>query len=170
MRVHYTQSGERGTTPLAETPRREVHMHVERANSRDLVVNQLPDGSRVIVDPTNERVFALNATAGAAWDACGDPTTLAKVTESMQRSFDPETTMDLAEDAILQLQDKQLVKTSGAHLQATRRKFLATLGAVAVPLVVSLTIADQRAHAVYAASATTTTKPCATAVGCSATK
>lgn len=134
-------------------------MHVERVNPDSLVVNQLPDGSRVILDPTNERVLALNATAGAAWDACSDSTTLASVTQSMQRSFAPETTPELAEAAILQLQDKQLVRTSEAASQASRRRFLTTLGAVAVPFVVSLTIADQRAHTLYAASVKPT--PCA---------
>lgn len=133
-------------------------MHVERANSDGLVVNQLPDGSKVIVDPTNERVFALNATAGAAWDACSNATTLAGVTQNMQRSLDPRINEELAEEAILQLQDKELVKTS---VPSSRRRFLATIGAVAVPLVVSLTIADQRAHAVYAASKPTTS-PCST--------
>ena len=59
-------------------------MQVERANPNTFIENQLPDGSRVIVDPTNERVFALNAAAGAAWDACSAPTTLSEVTESMQ--------------------------------------------------------------------------------------
>ncbi|MGC1296179.1 MAG: PqqD family protein [Alloacidobacterium sp.] len=142
-------------------------MHVERTNSDALVVNQLPDGSRVIVDPTNETVFALNATAGAAWDACSDRTTLAGVTERMQRSLDLGISEELAEQAILQLQDKKLVNTSGLSPQATRRRFLATLGAVAVPLVVSLTIADQRAHTVFAASGKIPTPtPCATAVGC----
>ena len=133
-------------------------MQVERMNSDALVVNRLPDGSRVIVDPENERVLALNATAGAAWDACGGPTTLSRVAEDMQRSFGSGITEELAEEAILQLEEEKLVTTTGSFSKATRRNFLATLGAVAVPLVVSLTIADQRAHAVYA----TSVKPCAT--------
>ena len=137
-------------------------MRVERKNSDALVVNRLPDGSSVIVDPENERVLALNATAGAAWDACGGPTTLSNVTEEMQRSFGSEITEELAGEAILQLEAEKLVTTTGSFSRATRRNFLATLGAVAVPLVVSLTIADQRAHAVYA----TSVKPCAAAVPC----
>lgn len=133
-------------------------MHVEPVNTDALVVNRLPDGSRVIVDTENERVLALNATAGAAWDACGGPTTLSSVTEDMQRSFGSEITEELAGQAILQLEAEKLVTTTGSFSKATRRNFIATLGAVAVPLVVSLTIADQRAHAVYA----TSVKPCAT--------
>ena len=126
-------------------------MQVERINSDALVVNKLPDGSTVIVDSNNETVFALNATAGAAWDACSDPTTLAKVTEGMQRSFDPGVNEGLAEEAILQLHEKKLVKTWGLP-SATRREFIGTLSAIALPLVVSLSITDQRAHALTASS------------------
>ena len=70
-------------------------MQVERTDSDALVVNKLPDGSTVIVDAKNETVFALNATAGAAWDACSDPTTLSGVTERMQRSLDQEITEEV---------------------------------------------------------------------------
>ena len=45
-------------------------MQLERVNPNDLVVNSMPDGSRVIRNSNNETVFALNATAAAAWDAC----------------------------------------------------------------------------------------------------
>jgi hypothetical protein len=127
-------------------------MHVERLNSTDLVVNGLPDGSRVIVNSNNETVFALNATAGAAWDACSAPTTLAKITEEMRRSFDSSVTEELAEEAILQLQEKNLVSISGKFPRTTRREVLAGLGAVALPLVVSLTVGEQKAHAQHANS------------------
>jgi hypothetical protein len=122
-------------------------MQIERLSSSDLVVNSLPDGSRVIVNSKNETVFAMNATAGAAWDACAAPTTLANLTEKMQRFFDPNVTEELAEAAVLQLQDKKLVTISGSAPKATRRAVLAGLGAVALPLVVSLTVGEQKAHA-----------------------
>src|SRR5271170_5178702 len=127
-------------------------MQVERTNPAVLVENKLPDGSRVIVDSANETVFALNATAGAAWDACRTPTTLSDVAEDMRRSLDPAITEQLAEEALLQLQDKKLVNTSGSSSPATRRQFLASLSAVALPLVVALTITDQKAHAIVARS------------------
>ena len=119
-------------------------MQVECTDLDSLVVNKLPDGSRVIVDSANQTVFALNATAGAAWDACSGPTTLARITDEMRRSFDPATTTEIARQAILQLEENKLVKTS----QTTRRRLLGSLSAaVALPLVVSLTLADQRAYA-----------------------
>lgn len=133
-------------------------MQIERTNSDALVVNRLPDGSTVIVDTNNEKVFALNATAGAAWDACSVPTTLAGVTESMQRSFDPGIREELAEEAILQLHDKELVKISGTPSQSSRRQFITKMSYIALPLVVSLSIAEQRAYAKKASSGDP--KPC----------
>jgi hypothetical protein len=130
----------------------EVKMQIERTNPAILLENKLPDGSRVIVDSANETVFALNATSGAAWDACSMPTTLSRVAEDMRRSLDPAITEEFAEEAILQLQDKKLVNSSGPFSLASRRQFLASLSAVAVPLVVALTITDQRAHAIVARS------------------
>ncbi len=124
-------------------------MQVECTNPNALVVNKLPDGSRVILDPSTETVYALNAAAGAAWEACNEPTTLAGVTMHMRRSFDANTSEELAEQAIFELEEKKLVRTS----QTTRRQMLGRLGAAAaLPLVVSLTLADQRAYALSAGS------------------
>jgi hypothetical protein len=122
-------------------------MQVERVNTNDLVVNSMPDGSRVIRNSNSETVFALNATAAAAWDACASATTVAGVAEEMRRSFDPNVTDELAEACLQQFEQKKLVKISGAAPKATRREVLAGLSAVALPLVVSLTIGEQKAHA-----------------------
>jgi hypothetical protein len=123
-------------------------MNIERTNLRWLVVNRLPDGSKVIVDSVNSTVFALNPMAGAAWDACSRPTNLLSVTAEMRRSFHPETTEELARQAVFELAGESLVRASGASAQVTRRRMLGSLGAaLALPLVVSLTMADQRAFA-----------------------
>jgi hypothetical protein len=112
----------------------------------------MPDGSRIIRDADNQNVFALNATAGAAWDACASANTISGVAEEMRRSFDPSVTDELAEASILELQKKNLVTISGSDARATRRQVLAGLGAVALPLVVSLTLGEQKAHAQQASS------------------
>jgi hypothetical protein len=122
-------------------------IQVKRSNADGLKINQLPDGSKVIVDARNEKVFALNATAGAAWDACSNPTTLSKVAEEMQHSFNPGVTEEIAEAAILRLQEQNLVTVAGPTFAPSRRAVLATLGAIALPLVVSLTMTEQRAYA-----------------------
>jgi hypothetical protein len=127
-------------------------MLVERVSSSKLAVNAMPDGSRIIRNSENETVFALNATAAAAWDACSSATTMAGVADAMRRSFDPSVTDELAEASVLELQDKKLVTISGSGFKATRRDVLAGLGAVALPLVVSLTIGQQKVHAQQAGS------------------
>lgn len=122
-------------------------MQIERTESKNLVENGLPDGSRLIVDSKNEKVYALNATAGAAWDACANQTTLTEVAESMRKSCDLSITDELAYEAIEQLRDRQLLKVSGGFQTKSRRAVLAGLSAVALPLVVSMTLSDQRALA-----------------------
>lgn len=127
-------------------------MQIQRASINTLVKN-LPDGSKVLVDNSNEKVYALNATAGAAWEACSSSTTLSQVTENMRRSLDPGVTDDLAEDAVMQLAEQGLVATSESATGPSRRKLLFALGAVALPMVVSLTVGQQRAYASQASSA-----------------
>lgn len=127
-------------------------MFVERSDATNLVVNAMPDGSRIIRDPQNEIVFALNPTAAAAWDACSSATTIESVAKQMRDSFNPEVTDALAEASLLELQDKKLVTISGSRFHATRREILAGIGAVALPLVVSLTMGEQKAYAEHATS------------------
>ena len=100
-------------------------MQIERTNSDALMVNKLPDGSSVIVD-SQERDGLRTERDG--WRSLGrvqHPTTLAGVTESMQTIVRSRNKRRVAEEAILQLQDKKLVRTSGVSSQA-RRQFLTT--------------------------------------------
>lgn len=119
-------------------------MEIERLQSDALVVNALPDGSKILVDHAKQTVFALNPTAGAVWDACCAPTSLADVASHTRISE------DLAEAAVLELQAKNLVATAGS----SRRRFIkgAAVAAVAAPLVLSLTMTEQRAYASVANS------------------
>jgi hypothetical protein len=128
-------------------------VQIERGPLNALVENQLPDGSRILVDNSSETVFALNATAGAAWNACSAPTNLSDLTKEMQRSFGPDVTEELAAEAILELQKRNLVTASLiAPKTTTRRAFVTTMGKVALPLVVAMTLTEQRAHAKTAQS------------------
>jgi hypothetical protein len=128
-------------------------MNIQRANLCSLVVNQLPDGSRIIVDPVNSTMFALNPMAAAAWDACRNPTNLASVAAEMRASLHPQATEEQARQAVFELAEKNLVMTSEALPQPSRRGVLGSLGAAMfLPLVVSLTMAEQRAFAQNAGS------------------
>jgi hypothetical protein len=135
-------------------------MKLERVNSKTLVMNRLPDGSRIFTDTGNETVFALNATAGAAWDACEGATTVSGVAKEMRRTFDPSVSEELAHEAIVHLQEKNLVTISESSPIFNRRRMIAGLSAAALPLVVSLTLSEQRANTVMARSVA----PCAAAI------
>jgi Coenzyme PQQ synthesis protein D (PqqD) len=136
-------------------------MQVVRTNSDALVENKLPDGSRVLLDPQGQRVFALNAAAGAAWDACEVPASLSAITEKMQHSLETPVAEEVAEEAILRLQEQQLVQVSGAvQAASSRRQFISRLGMAAVPLVVAMTMTEQRAYARVAQSFLGTDGPC----------
>ena len=127
-------------------------MKIERANCGNFAINTMPDGSRIIQKSDDDTVLALNSTAAAAWDACTSANTVAEVAETMRRSFNSGVTNELAEASVMELQDKKLVTISGSEFKATRRQLLAGLGAVALPLVVSLTVGEQKAHAEHASS------------------
>src|SRR5579863_5507543 len=129
-------------------------MQVRSTSLKCIVVNKLPDGSRIIINSDKETMVALNSTAGAVWDACAAPTTLAKVTEDVRRSLDPEVTEELVALAIAQLESNQLVSTSqDGPRTTTRRQMFGTLGAaIALPVVATLTMSEQRAYATTARS------------------
>ena len=127
-------------------------MQIKRVNCSELSINSMPDGSRIIRNSASDTVLALNATAAAAWDACSSASTIPAVAEHMRRSFDPNVTDELAEASVFELRDKKLVTISGQVLKPTRREVLAGLSAVALPLVVSLTLGEQKAHAQEAGS------------------
>jgi hypothetical protein len=129
-------------------------MQIEWVRAEALKEDRLPDGSRILVDTSNEKVFALNATAGAAWDACSVPATLKQITIEMQRTLTGDVSEDLAADAVRQLEEQNLVRASGQGTMSTRRAFLGNMGAVAAsPVVAALTLTEQRAYARISVSA-----------------
>lgn len=116
-------------------------MRVERVENSALQESKLADGSRIVVDSHNQNIVAMNAAAGAAWDACSEPTTLTEIAAEMHRSgVDPEN----AEDAVFQLREKNLVATS-EFPQPSRRAFIA--GMAAVPVVAAMSMAEQKVFA-----------------------
>jgi hypothetical protein len=132
-------------------------MQAKRIYSADLSIEKLPDGSTAIFNAANKTVYSLNAPAAAAWEACGGTTSLAQIVETMQRSFNPGVTEDVALEALRQLEEKGLIETLAPPPPGpTRRSMVATAGAIA-PLVLALTFAEQRAFAGFVGSGTTTT-------------
>lgn len=113
-------------------------MQVERADN-SLVETKLPDGSRVVVDTRNDAVIAMNPSAGVAWEACSQPTTLSAIAAKMENAG---LSADSAEDAVFQLSEKKLVTTSQTP---SRRTFMA--GMAAVPVVAAMSLAEQKTFA-----------------------
>jgi hypothetical protein len=70
----------------------------------------------------------------------------------MQHSIGPAATEELAQEAILQLQTRNLVTASGGERRPTRREVLAKFGKVALPIVVAMTLTEQTEQAAYANS------------------
>lgn len=114
-------------------------MQIERLNSDALVVNALPDGSKILVDLRKETLFALNPTAGAVWDACGSPMSLQQVATAIQASE------DVAEEAVLELRARNLVAITGP----SRGQWTGGTTPAGVPRVLSLTMAEQKACAIH---------------------
>ena len=121
-------------------------MLVERAESSFLQETKLPDGSRVVVDTRNDAVIAMNASAGLAWEACNQPTTLSAIAADVEKAG---MTPEAAEDAVFQLREKKLVTTSEIP-QPSRRTFIA--GMAAVPVVAAMSLAEQKVFAERAGS------------------
>jgi hypothetical protein len=112
-------------------------------------IEKLPDGSTAVFDSKTNAVHALNSSAAAALESCCEPQTLSGLTDAMRRKLGREVTEEIALEAVAELERAGLVVSSGAagRLEnATRRRMLKAAGA-ALPVVLSLTAAEQRAFA-----------------------
>ena len=131
-------------------------MKIERVPSDALAEAKLADGSIAIFNAETKTVFSLNATAGAAWEACSQAATLSEIMESMRTSLGHAVTEDLALDALKELRKQGLLKTEVLPRQATRRSLVRTAAMVA-PVVLALSAAEQHAAALISYSGATTT-------------
>ena len=124
-------------------------MQVERTNSNELSVNRAPYGSMVRTASIrkSETVFALNTTAGAAWDACSHPT---RSRQSDRRNrcgarLMPGSLRNSRWRRFFSCTAQKLIATSGSSPTAMRPANSVMMSKIALPLVVSLTIAEQLA-------------------------
>jgi hypothetical protein len=130
------------------------------------IVERLPDGSAAIFDTASEAVHALNPAAVIAWDRCAEP---ARADDIAHVFADAGlmTTDDVAFETLERLAAIGIVTRAGtaatAPLPASRRTALkaAAIGsaALALPIVLTLTGAEQKAYAQGAGSGTTTAAP-----------
>ena len=129
-----------------------------------LTVEQLPDGSTAIFDERSKSVHSLNPSATIVWRACASGATLPQIMETLAEHFGAPVDVEVAHHSIAQLQQAQLIESNApvdaAAMDMGRRSILknvGSLGALAVPVVLTMTGTEQRAYALQALSGTTTT-------------
>jgi hypothetical protein len=127
---------------------------VQQRPAKGCVPEKLPDGSSAIFDRATNAVYALNDTAAAAFESCRTPVTLAELSDMMRLRLGPAVTVETTLEAVAELERAGLVTASGTTQElrnASRRQVLKAAG-VAVPVVLSLTAAEQRVFAQGAGS------------------
>ena len=125
-----------------------LELEIVRSGSSEFVVQPLPDGSTAIFEVATKNVYSLNQSAAAAWEACASPTTLSRLATEMSRRLSSPVTEDLAHEAVSELVAVGLVSVTPAEqLGTSRRAMLKQVAGVALPVVLVLTGAEQRAHA-----------------------
>ena len=137
-----------------------VELEIVRSGSSEFIVQTLPDGSTAIFEVATKNVYSLNPSAAAAWEACASATTLSRLAAEMSRRLDKPVTEDLAHEAVSELVAAGLVSATPAErLGTSRRTMLKQVAGVALPVVLVLTGAEQRAHAQVTSTPATPTTP-----------
>ncbi len=125
-----------------------------RTESRELIIEKLPDGSTAVYDATSQTLHSLNAPTAAAFEACRERRTLPELVNAMNEALRRPVSEGLALMAVAELERARLVTSEGAapdNRFASRRNLLRAAG-MALPAVLSLTAAQQRAFAATAGS------------------
>jgi hypothetical protein len=125
-----------------------LELQIVRSGSSECIVQALPDGSMAIFEVATKNVYSLNSSAAAAWEECASATTLSRLAIAMSRRLNRPITEDLAHEAVSELVAVGLVSATPAErLGTSRRAMLKQAAGVALPVVLVLTGAEQRAHA-----------------------
>ena len=134
---------------------------VRRIQSTSLVIEKLPDGSTAVLDTRIGTVHSLNSSAAAAFEACRESCTGAALARAMSERLNAPVSEDLASVAVSELLAAGLVVRSSVQEPEgqgrSRRSMLQSLAAasgVALPVVLSLSAAEQKAYAAEASSGT----------------
>ncbi len=129
-----------------------------------LTVERLEDGSVAILDARSKSVHSLNASAAAVWDACQN-STLEEIEASLAARLGA-TSREIVRQALEQLRKANLIESSAPvaaeAIDLGRRSMLkraGAAGAIAIPVVLTLTASEQKAYAFQSLSSTTTPEP-----------
>ena len=113
-----------------------------RARTEGLVINELDDET-LVYDLERHEAHCLNQTAALVWRRCDGKTTVAKMTDVIQKQLDTSVDVDIVWLAIKQLQRFHLIENGEGQVVApsvSRRKLLLKYApaALALPVIMSI--------------------------------
>lgn len=113
-----------------------------RARTEGLVISELDDET-LVYDLERHEAHCLNQTAALVWRRCDGKTTVAKMTDVIQKQLDTSVDVDIVWLAIKQLQRFHLIENGEGHVVTpvvSRRKLLLKYApaALALPVIMSI--------------------------------
>jgi hypothetical protein len=129
-------------------------LSVRQSVTEDCIVEKLPDGSTAVFNKVSNAVYSLDAGAAAAFEACREPASIPTLAAAMRERLGPGVTDETALEAVAELERAGLISSCGGipEVRNTSRRQLLKAAGLAVPTVLALTAAEQRAFAQGAGS------------------
>ena len=133
-----------------------------QSGTESLTVEKLSDGSTAIVNNRSKSVHSLNPSATLVWEACATETTFSEIHTTVKRQTGTPVDADAIRQALAQLQRVKLIdgppSLPADNVDLARRSLLkraSAAGAIAIPVVLTLTAAEQKAYAFQSRSGNT---------------
>ena len=124
-----------------------------RSDLDALLIERLADGSVVIYDQRSKNVHSLNASAAVVWETCAGGATEATIATALERRFGLPVEQDAVLNTIGQLRTANLIQVQGGEpipsvlVDSSRRAVLGRAAMAAIPVMLTLTAAVQKASA-----------------------
>jgi Coenzyme PQQ synthesis protein D (PqqD) len=132
-----------------------------QSGMESLAAEKLSDGSTAIVDGRSNSVHSLNPTATLVWEACAKGATFARIQAAVESQTGGPVDPEIVRHALTQLERVNLIESAGGFpvesVDLGRRSMLqhvGAAGAIAIPVVLTLTAAEQKAYAFQSQSTT----------------
>ena len=127
-----------------------------QTEAESLHIEKLPDGSMAIYDLRSNSVHSLNRSAAVLWEACADGATMCQLTAALDNRLGIRAPEEEVLSGIDQMRRLNLIVSEAAvpvaAAEPDRRSMLAAALGAALPVVLTLTAADQRAYSQTAGS------------------
>jgi hypothetical protein len=139
------------------------HVLFSRSTDDRFLAERLPDGSIAIFDSRTEAVHSLNPAAAAVLETCEEPAAVAHVAAVLEECTGGGAPAETALEVLGRLEAAELIvraPAAPALVLPNRRELLKRAGtavALALPVILTLTGAEQRLYAQAAGSGFTTT-------------